>query len=145
MNVIILVGLPGSGKSTVAAKYFPNYTRISQDVLGTRGKCLEFMANQLAQNDDVIVDRANINKEQRKFWINLALGFGAKNVTCIYLDVPEEECIARIHVRKGHETIAEEMPLEKKRSIVYNFNKSFELPTLSEGFSTVVITRNFDR
>lgn len=145
MNVIILVGLPGSGKSTVATKHFPNYVRVNQDILGTRESCLDVARFNLEQNKDIIIDRANINKEQRKYWVNLALGFGAKNVTCIYLDVPEEECIARIHVRKNHETIAEEMPLEKKRSIVYNFNKSFEMPTLSEGFSTVVITRNFDR
>lgn len=144
MNVIVLVGLPGSGKSTVAKKYFPNYVRISQDLAGNREACIMDMKAAIKRDYDIIIDRTNINRAQRKYWIDLALGAGAKNLTCIYLDVGEEECIARINIRKGHETIKEDMPLEKKRAIVYNFNKSFERPELKEGFSTVIYTRNYE-
>jgi predicted kinase len=142
MKVIIMCGLPGSGKSTLSKNWFPNYFRISQDELGSRNKCIDVMRYALDSKTDVLVDRVNNTKSQRKFWLDLALQAGATAITCVYIQVPEEECIARIHERKGHETISSEMSLDKKREIVYNFNKNFEMPTLDEGFSSILITRN---
>lgn len=143
MRVIILTGLPGCGKSTVATQWFPNYTRINQDELGDRQACIESMRNALERNFDVIVDRTNVTRDQRKHWIDLALGYGAESLTSIFLDVPEEECIARIDLRKDHPTIKEDMPLEKKKSIVYSFNRTLQIPSLTEGFKTIIIHSNF--
>jgi len=142
MRVIILTGLPGAGKSTVCKNWYPNYVRINQDNLGSRDACIKEMIQCLEQNQNVIVDRVNHTTKQRKFWIDLALQHGAESVTSVVLQVPEEECVARIHNRKDHETIKEDMPLEQKKSIVYKFNKDFEMPSLSEGFSTIIIHRN---
>jgi aprataxin len=135
------MGVPGAGKSSLC-KDFPDYVRINQDTLGSRGACLEAMKQALRQGKNVIVDRTNINKKQRQPFIELALQFGAEAVNCIYLDVPEEEAVARIHLRKNHETIKEEMSLEKKKAIVYEFSKTLEAPDLSEGFTSILITRS---
>jgi predicted kinase len=143
MKAIILVGLPGSGKSSVCHNWFPGYVRINQDTLGNRQACIDEMVRLLSEKKDVIIDRVNSTKQQRKFWVDIALQMGVESLTAVVLDVPTEECIARIHNRKNHPTIAEMMPLEKKRQIVYNFDKSFELPSISEGFSTVIIHKNY--
>jgi bifunctional polynucleotide phosphatase/kinase len=142
MNVVILTGLPGSGKSTVCKDWFPTYTRINQDALGNRQACIDEMRKQLDAGNSVVIDRVNVTKQQREIWIDVAKGYPVKSITSVVLAVPEEECIARIHVRKDHETITEDMPLEKKKSIVYNFHQMYEMPTLSEGFNTVIIHRN---
>jgi bifunctional polynucleotide phosphatase/kinase len=142
MNVVILTGLPGAGKSTVCKDWFPNYVRINQDTLGNRQACIDEMRKQLDQGHDVVIDRVNHTKQQRSFWIDVAKGYPVKTITSVVLAVPEEECIARIHARRDHETISEDMPLEKKKSIVYKFHHEFEMPTLSEGFNTVIIHRN---
>jgi predicted kinase len=141
MKVIILVGVPGAGKSTLAKTQFPGYMRVNQDELGDRLACIKAMQKALSEGKDVIVDRTNINKKQRKVFIDLALQMGADSVNCIYLDIDDEEAIARIHLRKHHETIRESMSLEVKKGIVYQFRRSLEIPELSEGFNSIIITR----
>lgn len=142
MRVIILTGLPGSGKSTVCKNWFPHYTRINQDTLGNRQACIDLMTKELDAGKNVIVDRVNHTPQQRKFWIDLALQHGADSVTALVLQAAPDECVARIHARKDHETITEDMPLDKKREIVYKFGKDWVLPGLDEGFNTIIIHRN---
>lgn len=142
MKVVILIGFPGSGKSTICENQFSKYYRINQDLLGSREACLNEMRLALSQGKDVIIDRTNITRQQRAYFIDVALQYGVEAVIGIQLVVSEEECVARILERTNHPTITREMPLEKKRAIVYNFSRSFEPPTLDEGFSGIVITRN---
>lgn len=141
MKVVILCGLPGSGKSTFRNKY-PGYEYINQDELGNRRKCIGIFKTYLKANKNVIIDRTNINKMQRKIWIDLAKEFGVKEINCVFLKVDPEECIKRIHERKNHPTIKELESLDKKKEIVYNFVKSFEMPEIEEGFDKILIIRN---
>jgi predicted kinase len=142
MKMIILVGLPGSGKSSIAKKYFPNHKYVNQDELGSRETCIKSVTDHLSEGHDVIIDRCNLTRKQREYWINLGIGYNCSSITCIVLDVDPEECIARIAVRKNHPTITEDMNLDKKRSIVYQFAQGREFPDLSEGLTNIVITRN---
>lgn len=140
-NVIILVGVPGSGKSTLAIKELPDYIRISQDQLGSRDACEKAMKHALQYKKNVVIDRTNINKKQRSYFIKIAKQYGVTNIIAIYLEEDKDACVSRIHARQGHETIKENLSLDEKRNIVYNFSKSFEMPSLNEGFKSVVITK----
>jgi predicted kinase len=146
-KVLILVGIPGSGKSTVAKKFqemYPDdkYTVINQDLLGSRQKCLDLMHDLLEQGKSVIIDRCNVNEEQRSHWIQAALYHGVKTITGIVLEVDSEEALARIHLRQDHPTIKLDMELDKKREIVSKFYNTYQPPRLSEGFSSVTFVRN---
>lgn len=142
MNMIILIGLPGSGKTTICNKWFPGYVRISQDELGSREACIKKTTQCLEAGLNVIIDRCNTSKSERKHWIDLALGYNADVVTAVCLEVLESECIARINERKNHPTISHTMSLEEKSKIVYKFARDFESVSLDEGFTNIVITRN---
>lgn len=142
MRCVILTGLPGAGKSTVCKSWFPTYLRINQDQLGNRAACIAVAREAFEANKNVIIDRVNHSKQQRAIWLDLALGYGAESITSVFLDVPADECVARIDARKSHETITEDLSIERKRLIVYNFHKELEIPALSEGFSTIIIHRN---
>lgn len=100
------------------------------------------MHELLENEENVIIDRCNVNEEQRSHWIQAAMYHDVKVLTCIVLEVDDQEAIARIDLRKGHETITEDTPLDKKRDIVGKFLRMYSAPKLSEGFSSIVITRN---
>lgn len=140
-EVLVLMGFPGAGKSTYAKEFCTGYQYVNQDTLGTRDVCIKVAAEALEDGMSVVVDRCNHNRDQRRYWIKLAQDFGV-NVRCLYLAVDPEECIARICARRDHPTITQQMPVEKKREIVAGFLKTFELPSLDEGFSEVILRRN---
>lgn len=139
-EVLVLVGFPGAGKSTYCQQ-LPEYTRINQDTLGNRDACLKAASEALDCGHSIVIDRCNHNRDQRRHWIKLAQSYGV-DARCVFLYVDPEECIHRIHMRKDHPTIKEEMPVEKKREIVAGFYKSFEMPDLEEGFAEILMRRN---
>jgi predicted kinase len=108
--MILLVGLPGSGKSTLSAlleNTMPyKFVRINQDQLGSRKKCESALIQTLQSSRGVcpIIDRCNFDYAQRSTWYAIAEQFHLK-VDVIVLDVPEEECIRRCSNRVGHETL----------------------------------------
>lgn len=146
-KVVILVGVPGSGKSTFAKKWselYPNdkYEIICQDVLGSRQICIDEMHELLEKGRNVIIDRCNVTEEQRSYWLEVALYHSVSVVTCIVLEVDDQEAMARVILRKDHPTITDALDEDKKRSIVGKFLGSYSPPKLSEGFSSIIFTRN---
>lgn len=142
MKLLLLCGTPGSGKSTIAKELYPNYVRLNQDELGDRQTCINECIKAFTQGKDVIIDRCNINRSQRDHWISLGLNYGVESITCLVLQEDPEECIARIHLRKGHPTIKDDISIDKRREIVYNFYNNFEMPSLKEGINKIIVSKS---
>ena len=143
LKMIILIGLPGSGKSTLATK-LTDYSYVNQDLLGNRRDCESAAKRFLSQGKSVIIDRTNISKEQRRYFINIAKDFNAK-VFCIILETPMVECIKRVKERKGHKTIPFGTPDSKVEEIINKFSNTFEFPEWSEGYEArYVVNDNHD-
>ena len=141
MKMIILVGLPGSGKSSFAKKY-DKYTIINQDTLGSRENCIKLCRLSLLEGKSIIVDRCNSTKMQRSIWIKEALKFGVTDISAVYLYCNPEICIERISERKDHPTIKETSSKEKNTEIVTNFLGTFEMPEIEEGFDKILVIDN---
>lgn len=136
LEMIILVGLPGAGKSTLV-KEFPDHIRICQDVLGNRNDCINATKRAFQQGKSVIIDRTNINKSQRRYFIDVAKDFNAK-IYSIFLDTPIVKCIERAKIRKEHETLSCLTNTEEKIiEVITSFNKSLELPDYAEGYEEI--------
>lgn len=148
-KVTILVGNVASGKSTFAwdkvflhcgdnpIKLGPPPDIINQDELGSRDKCLKEVEMYLNSDEkmDLIIDRTNISKSQRKYFIDLAKKYNAE-VHIIEFIADPEKCFERARNRKDHPTIKNDMSDEKLRSIIERFNKDYEVPEKSEGFNS---------
>lgn len=110
--VLLLCGVPGSGKSTFAKSLqhgMPfKYVRINQDDLGNRKRCEELARSTLANGQCPVIDRCNFDHAQRKHFVMIAAEFGAP-VDCLVLQSARlgtvEECIQRCQKRQNHPTI----------------------------------------
>lgn len=146
-TLIILVGIPGSGKSTLAKKMqtdCPEYVIINQDAFnGNRQQTWSTYQMYMDNGQNVILDRCNSTRDQRRVWINYAKQLDY-TVECVHLCTDPLVSIDRIMKRKGHKTIKETTPIDKVREIVLSFNKSFQEPTMSEGYDYITAWRNDD-
>jgi len=73
-EMIIMVGYPGSGKSSISKilKKDYNYIIINQDTLKTKTKCIKEAENNMKKGNCVVIDATNPKRETRKEWIKLA-------------------------------------------------------------------------
>ncbi len=137
-ELVLLVGLPGAGKSTacaaLAAAGLP-HVRVCQDVLGPRPKCLAAAEKALAAGRDVIVDRCNVSFAQRLPFLQLAARRDCA-VRAVVLQAPLEVCVARAVARANHETIpgGDE---HKARQIIAGMQRELALPVREEGIHRI--------
>lgn len=65
-QVLIMVGVPGSGKSTIANQLVEmGWERVNQDELGTRRVCETRMESALQRGKSIVIDRCNFDISQR--------------------------------------------------------------------------------
>ncbi|XP_043725001.1 transcription factor bHLH140 isoform X2 [Telopea speciosissima] len=144
--VVILVGAPGSGKSTfcenvMSASRRP-WVRICQDTIangkaGTKAQCLSSATEALKDGKSVFIDRCSLEKEQRVEFVKL--GGLQVDVHAVVLDLPAKLCISRLVVRTGHEG---NLQGGKAAVVVNRMLQKKELPNLGEGFSRITFCQN---
>ena|SRR5579872_1613529 len=128
MEIVVLVGIPGSGKTTLARSSFPNHKRINLDTLHTRNKEDEEIANALSNGRDIIIDNTNTTKKSRSKYVQMAKLFGVQ-VRAIYVKAPVELALERNASRQGKERVPD--------SAVRFYNKIIQPPSVEEGFDSV--------
>jgi len=138
---VMLVGLPGSGKSTFSAqlvKTSPEWVHICQDNAGGRS-AVENEVGAAGKNKKkrILFDRCNELKADRKIFMELA--FGPADAVCVHFDMAASDCEARVAARTDHPTIKFGMG----RGAVRSKQKSFQVPTEAEGFVEVITVRDF--
>ena len=74
VQVIILVGFPGSGKSHFSRHHSSQskYQVVNRDTLGTWQKCVAAVLSALAKGHSVIVDNTNLDPDSRLRVVSLA-------------------------------------------------------------------------
>ena len=130
-RLIILMGLPGSGKSSFAQtmeKYSTNWLRLSQDDMGGRdaferslGPALKSMGRSMS----VILDRCNPTCDERMRWKSMLENPDATAI--VWFDASAETCINRVQQRFDHQTL----PPHAAKTVIPRFAKQMEPPSLS--------------
>ena len=141
IDLVILCGVPGSGKSHVARMMMTRDERwaiVSQDESGSRDTC-ERELGRPGKHGKVILDRCNPDRNDRKQW--LAIAHWAKKPICVYFDYDPELCLSRAQQRADHPTL---MPGQRVRTAVQAMQRQMERPRLDEGFVAVCCIRSFD-
>jgi len=137
MELVILVGLQGAGKSTFYRERFAaSHELVSMDLLRNnprpRRRQEHLIAEALAAGRSVVVDNTNPTPADRTPLIALAREYGA-TVTGYFFDVPRAECLVRNRQREGRARVPD--------VAVYTTAKKLVRPTYAEGFDRVYDVR----
>jgi len=128
-EMILLIGLQGSGKSTFyRERFFATHVRINLDMLRNRRRETLLLDACLEGDIPFVVDNTNATRATRARYLDPARAAGFR---CIgyYLDMPLAVCLARNAARPPDERVP---PVG-----IYGTRKRLQSPTLAEGFDAL--------
>ena len=139
ISLVILVGYPASGKSTLALKLKEeNFEVVNQDTLGKKEKCVLATDRLLKEGKKVVIDNCNCDIQTRKLYINLAKQYKVKSVI-IKLEVSMLECMTRNERRVKEGDKAGKTNKKVPKIVFYKFRKNYEEPSIKEGIDEVIV------
>lgn len=147
VKLIVMCGLQGSGKSTIARKLseeIGNCEIVSSDEIRKEHKnqiendkvfkiYYERAKKFLKEGKNVILDATNISIKSRKQIFEQVKDIECEK-TCYIVNTPVNVCAERVLERNKTNQQAE-VPLE----VLFKYQKSFEIPFYEEGWNDIVI------
>lgn len=153
-KIILMVGLPGSGKSTIAENIINGNVDTYEDfnpsntIILSSDKFREvFLGDEkdqsnnklvfeelkksfmsyLKQNYNIIIDATNINMKERRYYIREAKKY-TSDIIAYVVNTPFDECVNRAENRLNR-------PINKE--IIFNMMKRFQCPQPFEGLEVI--------
>lgn len=131
-EIIIMMGYPGSGKSSVAEKICENknYIHIKGDIYKTSSKMKRAAIEHLKEKKSIIFDATHSSIKKRRELIEFAEKYGYE-VKCIHMKTSLDESYKRNKLRCDKEQVPK---------IAYSvYKKYYEEPNIEEGFTLITI------
>ena len=131
-ELVLLVGPPGSGKTTYYKEFLTDHRYVNQDSQGKVGHFQSFLKLIANDHSKIVVDRCNFSKKQRKRYIDPAKYLGYKVKIIVMPILHEAEYFNRARQRADHPTIKKDLTDEKIKNIINFFVQNLELPKDTE-------------
>jgi predicted kinase len=133
MQLIILIGIPGCGKSTFCKeRFFNSHLRLSLDLLNTRNKEHRFLNLALSLQQRVVIDNTNVLREERNKYISQAKG-KRYEVVGYYFESILSDCLQRNENRLCKDRI-------DNVGVIAKF-KQLQPPAFDEGFDKLYFVK----
>ena len=134
---MILVGLPGAGKSTFVRTHYPSHVHVSKDHFppGARNKQARqdaMLRAALGAGHSVVVDNTNVTVADRAAIIAIAREFRAR-IVGVFIDASVREAIARNETRQGRGKVP--------KVAIFTAAKRLVPPVREEGFDELRVER----
>ncbi|HYT66790.1 MAG TPA: ATP-binding protein [Vicinamibacterales bacterium] len=137
LECVILVGLPGAGKSTLYRARYPHYEHISKDNFPAHARNKQARQDAalrvaLGAGRSVVVDNTNVTPADRAAIITIAHEFGAR-VVGYYVEASVREAIARNEARGGRAKVP--------KVAIFTAAKRLVPPLKDEGFDELHVVQ----
>ena len=137
MEVVILIGLPASGKSTFYRERFAGtHDHVSKDLMRNAARPQtgqqKAVAASLAGNRSVVVDNTNPTRAARAAILALARQYGA-STAAYYFETAAVDALRRNRLRQGRDRIPD--------VAIFTARKRLEPPEASEGFDRIYLVK----
>ena len=149
-KLIMMIGVPGAGKSTWIKDHFPNIIPVSRDairfeLLDERGgdyfdyedevfdKFIAQIIGGLVGEDITIADATHLNKKSRAKVLNEVRKY-ADEIEVVWIDTDIETAFAQNDQREGRAWV--------KHGIIRRMWFTLEEPEFDEGFNKIIHVRN---
>lgn len=138
-ELAILIGLPGSGKTTFARARLAGHVHVSKDLMPKASRRderqLALVKDALAAGRSVVVDNINPRIADRAPLIGAARALGA-GVMGYVLDADVQECLRRNRAREGKARVPD--------VAIFVNRKRLQPPSAAEGFDALYRVRGSD-
>ena len=132
-SVIILVGAPASGKSTLSKKIGSDYNILSNDETKSKSKLKKSLEENCKLQKKIIIDNTNSKVSNRKEYLDIINKYYKKNEICsIIMNITKEQSffLNNFRCKKTKEPRLPDV-------VIHSYFKYYEEPTTSEGFDKI--------
>ncbi|KAK4050106.1 DNA kinase/phosphatase Pnk1 [Microbotryomycetes sp. JL201] len=134
-EVVLFVGSPASGKTTLFKKFFEpaGYAHVNQDTLKTRAKCITVVRELLSSNKSCVVDNTSPARSTRAEYLDMIRNeFPQAKARIVYFAVPTPVAMHNNVYRSSDPASNRDM----LPTIAFSsYEKAFEMPNAeAEGF-----------
>jgi predicted kinase len=146
-ELTVLVGLPGSGKSTWAKRNLPQHVYISPDEIRYEKFEVQFdqkvepqvwqialalVEGNLKLNRPVVFDATNLTPKRREFLVEIGQRHGAF-LRAVLVNTPLSRCLKQNRTRRSFEHVPDRL--------IINMAKTLVKPKKEEGFDEVLVVK----
>ena len=124
-TIVVMIGIPASGKSTFCRTFFPDFPVISLDLLHRRKREAAALREVLSSGRSCVIDNTDVTRAERAKYLAAACDAGYRAIG-VYMRSDTKECLARNELRSGKARIPRVGVLARA--------KALELPSCREGF-----------
>lgn len=149
-EIVLVMGLPGAGKSTIAGRLVADgYRRLNRDEAGgTLRSLLPALRRSLSgETTRIVLDNTYVTRQSRAAVIHAASELGVR-IRCVWVDTSVDDAqvnaVTRLVKRYGKLPDESELAVLRKTdvaafppTVLFRYQRELEPPDVSEGFSRI--------